>query len=186
LLPRGSRVDEEALKSFFATLRTAIEWASVSRELDFTDEAWHAWDAVYPALTEGRPGLLGAVLGRAEAQTLRLAVLYAALDRSPMIDLKHLQAALAVWEYVEASIEYVFGDRLGDPDADAILDALRGAPEGLTRTQISELFSGHLSAGRLQRALGVLLKGEMATVTRIETGGRPAELWRFRSAKKAV
>jgi hypothetical protein len=105
----------------------------------------------------------------------------------PIFQHNHLcRASLAVWEYVEASIEYVFGDRLGDPDADAILDALRGAPEGLTRTQISELFSGHLSAGRLQRALGVLLKGEMATVTRIETGGRPAELWMFRSAKKAV
>jgi hypothetical protein len=185
LLPRGSRVDEDALKSFFGTLRSAIAWASVPRELDFS-EAWQAWDAVYPLLTAGRPGLLGAVLGRAEAQTLRLAVLYAALDCSPTIKLEHLLAALAVWEYVQASIEYVFGDRLGDPDADAILDALRGASEGLTRTQISELFSGHLSAGRLQRALGVLLKGEMAAVTRIETAGRPAELWRFVSAKKAV
>jgi hypothetical protein len=44
-------------------------------------EARRLWHAVYPELSEGRPGLLGAVTARAEAQVTRLALLYALLDR---------------------------------------------------------------------------------------------------------
>ena len=40
---------------------------------------------VYPALSEGRPGLLGSVIARAEAQVMRLALVYAVLDRSESI-----------------------------------------------------------------------------------------------------
>ena len=56
--------------------------------------------------------MLGAVIGRAEAQTVRLALLYALLDETPVsspnslnshtagvfIKIEHLRAALAVWE----------------------------------------------------------------------------------------
>jgi len=81
--------------------------------------------------------LLGALLSRAEAQVLRLSILYAGLDKSMIIHPVHLRAAVAVWEYAMASVQYIFGDKLGDPDADAILDALRAHPsEGLTRTYI--------------------------------------------------
>lgn len=43
----------------------------------FDDVARAAWHQVYPNLSEGRPGLLGAVTSRSEAQTLRLALIYA-------------------------------------------------------------------------------------------------------------
>jgi hypothetical protein len=71
------------------------------------------------------PGLLGAITGRAEAQTVRLALLYALLDQAPTIAQIHLEAALALWTFCEASARYVFGDLLGDPIADTILRALR-------------------------------------------------------------
>jgi hypothetical protein len=73
--------------------------------------------------------LLGAICGRAEAQTVRLALIYAVLDGSDgVIKLPHLKAALALWRYYEASVLYVFGDSLGDPIADTILAALRNNP----------------------------------------------------------
>jgi hypothetical protein len=150
------------------------------RHLAFDEDAAQAWTKVYPRLSSGRPGLLGAVLGRAEAQTLRLACLYAALDCSPTIDLDHLRAALAVWQYCEDSAAFVFGDRLGDPDSDAILVALRANPSGLSRTHIQGLFSRNLSAGRLAAALASLLKGNLATVRQVATNGRPAEIWEAR------
>lgn len=43
------------------------------------------WQAIYHDLSEGKPGLLGAVLSRAEAQVLRLSVFYALLDKSDMV-----------------------------------------------------------------------------------------------------
>ncbi len=51
---------------------------------------------VYGELSTGRPGLFGAAVNRAEAQVLRLSVLYAALDRSPAVSVEHLSAARAV------------------------------------------------------------------------------------------
>jgi hypothetical protein len=38
------------------------------------------WEGIYGALTEDRPGALGAITSRAEALTLRLALLYSLLD----------------------------------------------------------------------------------------------------------
>ena len=71
---------------------------------------------------------------------MRLALLYALLDKSPLIQAPHLLAALALWEYVERSVYHIFGDSLGDPVADDLLRLLRSCPTGLTRTDISNYF----------------------------------------------
>ena len=42
-----------------------------------------------------KPGLLGAILGRAEAQAIRLALVYAPLNGSSEIQLPHLRTAFA-------------------------------------------------------------------------------------------
>ncbi len=139
-------------------------------------EAAAAWRDVYADLSRERDGLVGALLGRAEAQTLRLSVLYAVLDQSPAIRLPHLQAALAVWAYAEASVLYLFGGRLGHPIADAILDALRRAGR-LTRTEIRDLFGRHKDAAQLEEALSMLERAGLARPDKRLTGGRPEESW---------
>ncbi len=48
---------------------------------------------VYPKLEREIPGLVGALTGRASAHTMRLALLYALLDKSEHIRLEHLEAA---------------------------------------------------------------------------------------------
>ena len=80
-------------------------------------------------LSAGKPGLLGAATSRAESQVMRLAMLYALLDRSPVIGSDHLLAGLAVWTYAEQSARYIFGSALGDPVADEILNHLRSTPK---------------------------------------------------------
>src|SRR5262249_36134572 len=136
-----------------------------------------AWYRVYGDLSEGQPGLLGAVIGRSEAQVARLALLYALMDCSPQIRQPHLAAALALWEYCEQSVSTIFGDRMGDPIADEILTALRSSATGLTRTDISRLFNGHAKAGQIGRALDLLsTKGKIKSGS-IETEGRSAEVW---------
>ena len=152
--------------------------AGADGEIGRTDAAWAIWEAVYPDLSAERPGMLGAILGRAEAQVLRLALIYALLDRSAYIDEPHLLAALACWDYAEASARYIFGDALGDPDADEILRALRERPEGLTRTELMHHFGRNLSSERIGRALSVLSRGGFAASETVKTNGRPAEKWR--------
>ena len=121
------------------------------------DEARALWHKVYPELSEGKAGMLGAVTARAEAQVVRIACVYALLDQSAVIRLEHLNAALAVWSYCEASAQFIFGDATGDPVADRIFEALRqSGPGGLTRTDIRDLFQRNQSKRRIEEALGLL------------------------------
>jgi len=112
---------------------TAVNFARQVERVRFSDDGLALWNQAYPKLTVERLGLLGALTARAEAHTVRLALLYALLDQSREITEDHLRAALAVWNYCDASVQYLFGNKLGHPIADPILTALRQAfasPEG--------------------------------------------------------
>lgn len=159
-------------------LKAALDQARKIGELQRDAKTRQLWADIYPDLSEGSPGLFGAVTARAEAQVLRLSVIYAALDGDSEIRPDHLLAALAVWDYCEASARYIFGDSLGDPVADRIKDMLRQAPEGLSRTSIYQLFSKHTSAARIEQALGLLQTAGCARCEIKETAGRPLEVWR--------
>jgi len=177
LLPRPKGTPQELLQPLIERLQKAVAFASETTVMDRDEEAEALWEEVYPELSEGKPGLFGAIIGRAEAQVMRLACLYALLDCSEVVRIEHLRAALALWEYSEESARLIFGDSLGDPVADAIHQALRQHPEGLTRTDISYLFDRHRKGGEIARALGVLLAAGKARREEKQTGGRPVERW---------
>jgi hypothetical protein len=67
---------------------------------------------IYEELSANHPGLLGALTARAEAQAVRLAMIYALWDSKSQIEMPHLLTAVAVVEFCRASVEYVFGDAL--------------------------------------------------------------------------
>jgi hypothetical protein len=158
-------------------VRNAAEEARKGGEFSFDGDSKPRWEEAYPALTEARPGLLGAIVARSEAHVLRFACIYAALDSSRVITVEHLNAAIAVWEYCEESARHIFGNRLSNPDADTILEALRDRPEGLTRTEIRDLFSRNLAGQRIDRARDVLTKARIIRVEIDRTDGRPTERW---------
>ena len=179
LLPRGGewyRVDKASLAS---RILSALEFGSKPVEITMTEGAWLDWEEVYGPLSEGKAGMFGAVTGRSEAQVRRLAALYAVLDESSEIEPQHLEAALALWQYAEDSARYIFGDATGDPIADTIHAALKGAgADGMSRTEISNLFKRHVSAERIGRALTFLLEtGRAERRQNRDTGGRPSEWW---------
>ncbi len=178
-LPEGGAMSEEVEADLAARLARALDFARGVERVYRDDEARQDWAAVYPQLSEGKPGLLGAVLARAEAQVLRLSLVYALLDCSPVIRAEHQRAALALWEYAEASSKWIFAEALGNPVADKILDALRrAAPDGLVRSKISELFDHNLGTDAIEAALGLLRTVGKAHSERVDTEGRAAELWR--------
>lgn len=180
LLPFGGNLDPAALDSAREPIAAAVNFARTQVDPVTLDaEARQAWIAVYGPLSEGKPGLLGAVVARAEAHALRIAALYALLDCSSVIRPEHLHAALALWRYAEESALYIFGARLGDPVGDRILAALKEAGgEGLTRTEISNALSRNYGAKEIDEALARLAGAGLALQERIATGGRPVERWR--------
>jgi hypothetical protein len=182
-LPFGGALDDAGILRLGRELADVLAQAQSFGRVSMTAAARTKWAAVYSALSAGVPGLLGAVTARAEAQTVRLALLYALLDGRGEIDIAHLQAALAVWEYAEASAAHIFGNALGDPVADEILIALKNAgARGMSRTAIRDLFGRNKSGDRIGAALKLLVTRGRARFESRSTGGRPMEVW-FTSAE---
>ena len=114
-LPFPSTPDPEALDRLARKIAAAIRKGRTLGQLKLTDATCEAWRAIYHDLSADRPGLAGALLGRAEAQVMRLAGLYALLDGTSAVDTAHLKAALAIWEYAESSTKQISGTTLGIP-----------------------------------------------------------------------
>ena len=60
-------------------------------------EATEMWSEAYHAIDDDVTGLFSYLAARAEAQMLRLSIVYALLDGSAIIQPPHIAAAAAVW-----------------------------------------------------------------------------------------
>lgn len=181
-LPLGS--DWPELVRYGGRIRRQQALAAGLGEIRRNAEADELWVSVYPDLTAARPGLLGSLTSRAEAQVMRFAAIMAAVEAVNEIRIDHLQAALAVWDYSLRSCRHIFGEDTGEPNADRILRELKKAgEEGLTRTDISDMFSRNLKGGELLDALERLRSADLAFSAMTYGTGRPAERWFHHSAR---
>lgn len=177
LLPDGGNaLDLTPLKQRLATaLSRAKAIAAMSRSAD----ARALWHQLYPELTAEKPGLYGAVVGRGEAQTLRLSMLYALLDGQAMIGTAHLRAAVAVWRYCESSARIIFAEGQGeaaDPLEQLLLQHIR-SEAGINRRGLHKAIGGHLPAKEMVEALARLRDRGQVRCEQAATGGRPSERW---------
>jgi hypothetical protein len=83
LLPEGGSLTSVDFSALDERLRLALKFAHQDREITRDPDARELWHSVYEPLSEGVPGMLGSLLNRAEAQVMRLSMLYALLDCSP-------------------------------------------------------------------------------------------------------
>jgi hypothetical protein len=155
IIPSPKGVPPEVLAALIDELRKAVQFAGTVSEMERDRDAENLWADVYPMLSEGKPGLCGAITSRAEAQVLRLSMIYALMDRSAIIKAPHLQAALAFWDYSEQSVSLIFDDLLGDPNVDRVWDYLRTLGR-LSRSMIHSILGRNASTGEIDRITGVL------------------------------
>ncbi len=177
LLPEGGNPDPLKGSGLAGYLATVLGHARTAGQLKLEAAARELWWHAYPQLTQPTDGLAGDLTARAEAHTIRLALLYALLDGQRQIKTEHLTAALALWDYTARSAAWALAQATGDPLAELIHAALLRSPDGLTRTQISQLLHRSLPVHQLQQALDTLAAAGHAHPTKITTAGRPAELW---------
>jgi hypothetical protein len=175
-LPDGGNLSPEILATLASRLQKAIKFAARVNTMQRDEAARERWHEMYPELAEGTTGLFGALTSRAEAQVLRLSMIYALLDCSATISTEHLLAAYALWKYCEASARYIFGDRTGDKISDRIMEQLE-RQKSVTRTEIRDLMGRHASEMQINQALRSLAKNGLAHSTSESTGGRPVERW---------
>jgi hypothetical protein len=177
-LPEGGAIESVNFNDVIISLKQAADSANDFLEVRRDPEAAELWRAAYPALSEPGPGMGGAVTSRGEAQVMRLSAIYALLDSSRLIRVEHHEAAMALWDYCRQSAKWIFGTSTGDRNADKILRALRHAPNGLTKTEISaEVFNRHASSADIDEALRLLHGLKMAYYEIEATNGAPVQRW---------
>src|SRR5262245_39591249 len=171
-------IPAQILSPLVEELRDAVDFARRAGEIRRDKDAAAIWEAVYAQLSEGKPGLMGAVISRAEAQVMRIACIYALLDKSELVRVEHLRAALALWDYSEKSAASVFGELTGDPAVDKAKEALRTTGT-LTMTELHGLFGRNAPRAEIERVASGLLKQGMATIETVSDGnGRPTTILR--------
>ena len=143
----------------FDALDFAREDACFNHPIGMDDEARALWGQIYDGLRNRPETAHGQVTKRAAPIVMKLALLYAILDLSPVIRLPHLEAALAFWDYCDQTSRHFFGDAMVDAKLEKLEELLSGSTVGLTRTDINrKLWGGRLKSAELdaviQSALG--------------------------------
>ena len=140
LLPEGGDPDPLKDTGLARYLATVLKHAHATGQVTLADDTRELWWHTYPQLTQPADGLTGQLTARAEAHTIRLALLYALLDgHATRSSPEHLTAALALWDYAARSAAWAINHTTGDPLAEQIHAALARSPDGLTRTQLRDL-----------------------------------------------
>ena len=175
LLPDGGNVPESLINRFVPRLQSAVEAARRLGEVKRTEAAERRWAELYFRLAQDEPGgLLGAAISRDNTQCLHLSLVYCLLDRKDTVDVCHIDAAAAFWDYARASAQQIFGRKLGDANTERLLAALvKAGPAGLDGAEQFEVFHNNISGAELERTRRVLEDAGLAVTNRPSTGGRP-------------
>jgi Protein of unknown function (DUF3987) len=185
-LPSGGNLDPESLDALTARVAEALQATRNVGTMHRSPTAERRWEQIYDELAEDDPGgMLGAATARAEAQVLRLSVAYALTDGSATIEVAHLAAACALWQYCRGSAAYVFGDASNDPLVERVVRLVvegpsvrRGgeAEEGIDRTELHRRLGSHTRRADLDRAVEEATRAGRIHERRRPTGGRSARV----------
>jgi hypothetical protein len=184
-LSAGGNVPEEILAHHGEQLRGCLARARRIGLMRRSADAQRLWATLYDELADDQEStaeqqpIVGAMISRAEAHSVRLQTLFAALDGQPEIDVPHVEAAAALWRYCRDSLSYVFGDLTHVRTADQILAQLRQSPLGLDRAAVFGLFNNKKRKEDIDPAVGLLIERGYAFMESEPTGGAPRQVLRL-------
>jgi hypothetical protein len=178
ILPLARGLTDADAERLGQILAAQLATARKIERVEFSPEARRVYESIYADLTSDHGGLYGVVTSRAEVQVIRLALLYACLDVSSTIELRHLEAAVAVCDYCDASAKRLFGSIATDPLEGRVIEALQTGPKAMT--ELHRALGNHVDAAMLRATLANLQgQGRIESVKR-QTAGRPATAWQLR------
>lgn len=175
LVALPTAIPANVFNSLQSKLLDCLHYGRMLKELIFDTETQELWCNIYPHLSRDKPGLIGAVTDRAEAQTARLALIYALLDKQSIIEPKHLHSALAVWQYCEDSAKIIFSGRGEQQLDDKILSFLQA--KNLTTTEINNHLGRNTKSSDIKSSLERLINAGLVKFEKRETSGRPVNVF---------
>lgn len=174
ILPFGGNMPLPRIEAIGHQLSEAIRAARGQSGIDFSPEARPLWkEFVEEVLARPRAGLVGAATARHRPQTLRLALIYALVEGAKELRPEHVRAAIAIWDYAEASAQIIFGNATGNRLADRLVPLLESAgKEGLTRTAMRRALGHDYRARELRTAVNALERLGLAVEGKVSGSGR--------------
>jgi hypothetical protein len=179
LRPHGG--DFECMGDVQERVRSVVAHARNVGRMRRTPAADRLWEAEYFRRAEIRTGgVVGAILGRAEPQLLRLSMLAALAREQDVVDAQDLAAAVALWQYADETVRMLFAGG-EDPLVARVIEAIRAAP-GISRSALHRATAKTMPAARFVALLEQAAAMGIVSPERVETAGRPREVWRPRGA----
>ena len=121
------------------------------------------------------PGAMAHLAVRFQSQTLKLTMVYAAVDGTHVISADHLRAARAVTAYSHRCARAFWGGVFLDDLTDDFMSLWRGIGyEAISLSDLSALFSRHLTASKREHMLRRLLRDGVIETSQVKGDGRPA------------
>lgn len=180
-LPIPDGADPDTVSTYGFRLRKAIDGGRQIGRIRLDLQAAKLWSTEYYdefTAADDEDAAWTEFARRGAPYCLRVAALHAALDGRALIDSDDLRAAAALVRYAIGSAQFVLDRTIRNPRLDRIARALDGAGEsGLSRKEISALFSRNLSSEALAALLDELSRDGSYMKYQRRTGGRPAEMW---------
>jgi hypothetical protein len=174
--PFPEPIPDNKILCFQSEIRDIASFSNRTKEMKLSKNTRELWEEFYPGLSESRGGFMGAVLERAPALVLRLAMLHCLVDQMEWIMPKHLETSIMVWDYCEKSARYIFSDKdIKNPLAKKILALLTGKPMSLT-----EIYKGlgkHVESRAIQATMKSLLERNKVIVNSQKTSGRSKTIY---------
>ncbi len=99
----------------------------------------------------------------------RVALVHAVVERAARVTVEHMRRAIALTEYARRGIAWVFGDTIGNPDADLLFRHLQASGRLRQNVITRQIIRDPL---RRQAAIDELLRLGRAQVVTVQTAGR--------------
>jgi hypothetical protein len=171
--PDGGNLTSVDFSDMAKAIREAARSVSNLDPMRRDDEAAERWNDWYrPNAQPEKHGLYDAATARDEARTLRMSIIHALLDGQAVIERRHIDAAIAVWNYCDESARGLFGATTSNKDVDRLAEELHTVgTAGLDGRGLNRLFGGNSS--RAARARHESIRLHIAVEGTEKTRGRP-------------
>jgi hypothetical protein len=182
-LPLPPALDKEIIDILGGRLARSIDAAREVRQVGLDGEAVKVWtNDIYEEFTtfDDESAVYTQFIQRAAPYCRRIAALEAALAGRHSASADDIRAAAAAVRYAIGSARYVLGRTSRNPDLEKIRRAIGTAgPDGISRSEVSALFSRNKSAATLEALLNELTASDGFEKFFCPTHGRPAEAYRL-------
>lgn len=173
ILPSPKRLDGRVLAGFVDRLDDAIRFAGAVDEMTRDEEAEALWCHVCPALlATGQSETMSALLERSRPHVVRLSMISALMDRSDVIRVPHLLAALALWDLSAATWAHVFAGEAEDPRQRRFMAALMSHGGKAMHSQMDAATGKNWSAADFAAIVDDLVRDGRVKVSTVALPGK--------------